>query len=283
MVALEPPVPGVATICGAAKCDHLRPPFSAEQLPARLSSHRATINVMRKLSTDRPLESIAAPHGRPAERLVGRTGRTVPLVGLACAALSGLAVVGLYGTSRAPVASLVDPLPPVNTTLPVVDPRPIPGPVPQAGGELPTQVELEAMDERIRLSPGDPDQYIARGRAYYRLRRFEDAVADFEQAIARNPSSAEAYQGLGLAEGKNEHLPEAERAFSQAIAFSPGMAAAHNGLGVIYLRQGRREDARAAFERALAIDPTYATARANLESASAPPEADAATAVPTVP
>lgn len=95
--------------------------------------------------------------------------------------------------------------------------------------------------------------YANRAQVLVRLGRTEDAVTDFEKAVAldgRNPNPWLAAAGL------NEQLGRRERArdlYSEAIDLHPGLLPAYLGLGRLELTLGRVREAKAALESARAI------------------------------
>lgn len=60
---------------------------------------------------------------------------------------------------------------------------------------------------------------------------------------------------------------EALAAYQQAIAVAPDWHGLHNGAGWSYLKLGRTAEARAAFARALSLRPDYADAARGLSLA----------------
>lgn len=67
------------------------------------------------------------------------------------------------------------------------------------------------------IEPQSADDFIKRGYAYHARREFEQAEADFRQALALNPSSSEAYYALGLNLKAQDRKEEAVRAFQQTL------------------------------------------------------------------
>ena len=54
-------------------------------------------------------------------------------------------------------------------------------------------------DQAIRLDPGNPVAFRARGFAHYLSRRHDDAIQDYSAAIRLEPEDFKAYFGRGLA------------------------------------------------------------------------------------
>jgi cellulose synthase operon protein C len=88
--------------------------------------------------------------------------------------------------------------------------------------------------------------------------RFDEAIRDYEQAIAKQPDNANFLESLGevlLQAPGAEHLPRAVAALSQAVALAPQDAKARHQLGLALTRAGRLEEARRQILRSLDLDP----------------------------
>src|SRR6266699_4412979 len=72
---------------------------------------------------------------------------------------------------------------------------------------------LAAYEQAIRLDPNDALAYHGKGAALRNLKRHEEALAAYEQAIRLDPNSAIAYYNKGLALNQLEHHEEAEQAY----------------------------------------------------------------------
>ena len=84
------------------------------------------------------------------------------------------------------------------------------------------------------LAPDDPATLDSRGFTYLKLGRFEQAIADYDAALARNPRDPGSLYGRGLARLRGQNDPEGGRAdVAAAKALDPGVAAefARYGLG----------------------------------------------------
>jgi len=68
----------------------------------------------------------------------------------------------------------------------------------------------------IQLDPNDTD-YVSRGRTYRELERHEDAIDDFQQAIAINPHNAAAHIALGASHMEQGKTDEAIADLTTAI------------------------------------------------------------------
>ena len=104
----------------------------------------------------------------------------------------------------------------------------------------------------------------ALGDLYMQARRFDDAVGEFESALALNRASHVYLVNLGRAYRAKGELDKAFEHLSAALAMAPEYADAHFELGnVCYLRSDM-SGASEAFRAALSCDPHYAEAHHNL-------------------
>ena len=88
--------------------------------------------------------------------------------------------------------------------------------------------------------------------------RFDEAIGQFQQALAAVPESAEAHNGLGVALAQTGHPDEAVAHFEKAVAANPEYAEAHFNLGdTLYYLEHRAPEALAAWRAVLRIDPNH--------------------------
>jgi tetratricopeptide (TPR) repeat protein len=66
-----------------------------------------------------------------------------------------------------------------------------------------------------------PQQYVAKGNAFYQAGKYDDAVINYKKAIQRDAKFGEGYYRLGLAELKTGHSREAYGALSTASTLLP--------------------------------------------------------------
>ena len=118
--------------------------------------------------------------------------------------------------------------------------------------------ELSAAVAKYR--PAHPEYYLQLADALANARRFEEAVAVYEEAIRRAPESAAAYVRLGLCLTSLRQYSRAEGVLRKAAGLAPKDAATPIELGMVYLGEGRTPDAIDAFEKATRIDPEMAEA-----------------------
>jgi protein O-mannosyl-transferase len=88
---------------------------------------------------------------------------------------------------------------------------------------------------------------------------YQEAIAQYREAIRLCPGRAEIYNDLGVSLSNLKQPAEAAAAFEKALALRPTSHAARN-LGIVRLTNGEPAKAREAFALALKMDPTDALA-----------------------
>ncbi len=121
-----------------------------------------------------------------------------------------------------------------------------------------SQEALAAYEQAIRLDPSYALAYYNKGNALRDLLHYQEALAAYEQAIHLNPNYALAYYNKGNALYDLERYQEALAAFEQAIHLDPNFAAAYNGKGNALRNLLYYQEALAAFEQAIHLNPNYA-------------------------
>jgi tetratricopeptide (TPR) repeat protein len=123
-----------------------------------------------------------------------------------------------------PLAALMDPRPPVETS---------------SAEELFLAASI--------LDDGDPENYDEASRAYRR-------------ALEIDPSLVPALINLANLHYARDEIIEAQALYERAIALEPDVFEAHFNLGNINHDLGRYAEAQACYRQALALNPTYADA-----------------------
>ncbi len=101
------------------------------------------------------------------------------------------------------------------------------------------------------------------------LRRHDEAIACYEDALAIAPELAEAHYGLGTVMLALARLDEANACFQRALAIDADYVEAHGALAASWRAAGRNAEAIARYQKELAIDPEYAEAQFGLATALA--------------
>ena len=80
---------------------------------------------------------------------------------------------------------------------------------------------------RLRLQPDNVDAYISRGNAKGELERYQEAIADYSQALQLQPDNAYAYDHRGFAYFVLGQYRDAIADYDQALQLRPDFAAAY--------------------------------------------------------
>ena len=76
-------------------------------------------------------------------------------------------------------------------------------------------------------------EYLNRANEKYKKGDYQEAIADYTQAINLKPNYAEAYNNRGLAKAALEESKGAIADYTEAIRISPDYAEAYNNRGVL--------------------------------------------------
>ncbi len=105
------------------------------------------------------------------------------------------------------------------------------------------------------------------GLAFLEKGMYEEAIAEFQEAIRANPSISKIYNNLGKAQLALERTAEAILSFQRALSIDPDYADYYNNLGAAYLKAQKCKLAADSFQKAVGINPYYAEAYYNLSLA----------------
>ena len=83
---------------------------------------------------------------------------------------------------------------------------------PRAIALLTEALQLKSQDNDARLAG-----FFTRGLAYYNIKKYDQAVADFKSALIENPDFPKAYEYLGMAQYENKNLCEAYKNLKKAL------------------------------------------------------------------
>ncbi len=117
-----------------------------------------------------------------------------------------------------------------------------------------------SLDRAIALKPDEPNVLAAMGRSYNGNGETSSAVTSFKRAIDINPEMFEAYNDLGTVYFKNGQYALAETNFAAALRLKPRASASRYNLGLCYSRIGRYSDATRELESVVQATPGDAEA-----------------------
>jgi len=109
------------------------------------------------------------------------------------------------------------------------------------------------------FNEGTPGDYEIR-KGNYRLEdgHHDQAVEEFELALAKNPDHVGAHLGLALTRIQMAELDAALESLERTLALDPELGVAYANRGIVLDRLGRSEEALSDYERALELDPRLA-------------------------
>lgn len=123
----------------------------------------------------------------------------------------------------------------------------------------------------LEVDPLDQGALNNVGNVLFKLGRYDDAIRHYTDVLrragGRTDTVARMHNNLGAAYLKTARWDEAVAEFRQAIAIDPDYLEPYYNLGIVLMAFGRRAEAAEAFRRGLAIDPGHAGLRAQLAAA----------------
>lgn len=106
--------------------------------------------------------------------------------------------------------------------------------------------------------PGDAKSYLARGQALLQSGKTEEALAEFDRAIALDPHYAEALYHRGLLHQREKQHQSAVDDFTSANGLTPQRAEPLLGRAISYLALDKVKEAAADLDEAVQADPQNA-------------------------
>ena len=103
-----------------------------------------------------------------------------------------------------------------------------------------------------------------KGISYDMKGQYDQAISQYNQAIAINPTFANAYisRGIAYAQSKGQY-DQALSDFSKAIEISPQFAKAYKDRGIAYYKKGQYDQAITDYSKAIELNPRFADAYSN--------------------
>src|SRR5438034_8510134 len=135
----------------------------------------------------------------------------------------------------------------------------------QENGDLAGAVST--MEKVIAEDPGIMDAHLTLGNWLVRLRRPDEAIAAFKEAVALKPDDDIALGNLARilrARGRTQDALDALEVFRTALRVNPKNPQSWYQLATLYLDLGRTGDAEASFKEALAANPKMGAAWSGL-------------------
>lgn len=116
-------------------------------------------------------------------------------------------------------------------------------------GKTPQAIPM--LEKAATLQP-NADNHYALGNAYYEAGQFDEALAEYQAALAADPKHFDSAVRLGDTYEKLGRTDEAIAAYRQALAFKDD-ADVHAYLGMLLAKQGRTAEAEAEYQASLRL------------------------------
>lgn len=133
----------------------------------------------------------------------------------------------------------------------------------QAGGDV------MAVIEAARQDPGNFEAQMKAGGLFREIKRFEQALTFYQNAVTARPGDTEAHVKLGDTLFDLQRFAEAAGSYQKALQLDPQNATVRMDLGLTWFLRTPRDLDRAIseFQAALAIDPRHEKSLQNLTAA----------------
>jgi len=123
---------------------------------------------------------------------------------------------------------------------------------------------IDSAQKIIELNPKSEISIINLGIMYYKLKRYDEAIATFRQALAVKPDYELAINYIGVSYSQQKKYKEAIEAFRQYVALVPDSADGWFNIGIDYMLLKDFRGALDPLRRCVQIKPDYAVAQFNL-------------------
>ncbi|MGD9972052.1 MAG: tetratricopeptide repeat protein [Desulfatirhabdiaceae bacterium] len=110
-------------------------------------------------------------------------------------------------------------------------------------------------EQALAKRPDDPALVYKKGLVSLESDRKEDALKDFNKAVAMNPKFSLAYEGMGQAYFYMEDMEKARVAFQKAVDIDPGLWKTWVFLGMVHDRSRQYDAAITAYRLAIELRP----------------------------
>lgn len=125
------------------------------------------------------------------------------------------------------------------------------------------QQAIADFSEAIHINPSSSPSFAGRARAKFSTRDFLGAVADFTEALRHAPNASELYMERGHVYLLLGNVDASIIDLTKAISLNPNSASALNNRGFAFRRKGQFDSALRDYSAAIEINPAYALAYAN--------------------
>jgi len=119
---------------------------------------------------------------------------------------------------------------------------------------------IDYISKAIIINPNHAGAFVNLGDALGNLKRYEEALTNYERALKIRPDFAEAHNNCGATFEDMYRYEDALACYERALKIKPDFAEAYNNKGNALRGLYRLEEALGAYERAIQLKPDYADA-----------------------
>lgn len=120
---------------------------------------------------------------------------------------------------------------------------------------------VEVFSDCLLLETADAKIYYGRGTAYFQLKKWDLAIADFRKARDLDTENPENWLSLALSLAMDNKIYEAIKVYDVLLAGNPRLVRAHMQLALLYYRLGVITKGHRQLDLALASRPSPAERR----------------------
>ena len=118
-------------------------------------------------------------------------------------------------------------------------------------------------DNALSLKPGFAEDWSNKGITLHVLKRYDEAIAHYDKALSLKPDYAKAWYNKGNTLHELKRYDEAIAHYDNALSLKPGFAEAWSNKGITLYELKRYDEAIVHYDKALSLKPDYADAHLN--------------------
>jgi protein O-GlcNAc transferase len=123
---------------------------------------------------------------------------------------------------------------------------------------------LDAVQDLFKDYPDEPVLFNISGACHAGLGQLDDAIKNYEKAIAIKPDYAKVHFNLAGALQELGQLEDAVNSYEKTLEIEPDFAEAHNNLGNVFKELKQDDAAVQSYKKALVLKPDYVEAQYSL-------------------
>jgi tetratricopeptide (TPR) repeat protein len=126
-----------------------------------------------------------------------------------------------------------------------------------AGAKSRPDVQLDHYKKLTGAFPNDERAHQLLAGLFFGQQKYEEAIVEYQKAIAINPSFSQPYNQLGYAQRFLGRYGEAEKSFKKYVELIPGDPNPYDSYAELLMKTGRFDESIAQYRKALDIDSHF--------------------------